>query len=292
MKIKKYKDWGIFYKILSVVAIPLILFALLFNFFIIPSIESKLYEEKRTAIKQPVDVAYNAIVGYYELYKKGELTQDEAKSKAKEAIRGFRFNADDYFWINDMYPNMIVHPFKPELEGKSLRDNKDPNGKRIFVEMVESVKNSKGEGFVDYMWSKPGYSEPVPKISAVKLFKEWEWIVGSGIYVDDVESEISALIVFILTVLIAFLIAKFISKALVDIDKAAQKVASGDTDVEIEIDSQDEVGRLASSFRNLIAGQKEKVIAAEQIAEGNLLKLSWLLTTTNLVKHLIKKLLL
>jgi len=277
MKIAKYKDWGIFYKILSVAAIPLVLFVVLFNFFVIPTVEEKLYEDKKSAIHQPVDVAYDIIGGYYEKYLDNELSEDDAKAQAIDALRDLRFNEDDYFWINDLYPKMVLHPFKPELEGKSVKDNQDPSGKYLFREMVE-VATKDGEGFVSYMWPKPGFTEPVEKVSAVKLFKEWDWIVGSGIYVDDVEAEISSLvwkitifvfIVIALTIILSFVIGKYIAKALVIIDKAAQKVADGNTDIKIEVVSKDEVGRLADSFRNLISRQKEKVKAAEQIAEGN-----------------------
>lgn len=223
-----------------------------------------------------MDVAYDVIGGYYEKYLDNELSEDEAKAQAIDALRNLRFNDEDYFWINDLYPNMVMHPFKPELEGKSVKDNQDPTGKYFFREFVEVAKRD-GEGFVSYMWPKPGFTEPVEKVSAVKLFKEWEWVVGSGIYVDDVYAEISelvwkitifVLIVIVLTIIIAFFIAKYIAKALVIIDEAAQKVAEGNTDIEIAVVSKDEVGRLADSFRNLISRQKEKVKAAEQIAEG------------------------
>ena len=84
-----------------------------------------------------------------------------------------------------MRPVMVMHPYKPELEGKDLSDNKDPKGKRIFVEFVDTVKKQKA-GFVDYMWPKPEVREPVPKISYVVGFDPWGWVIGSGIYVDDV----------------------------------------------------------------------------------------------------------
>ena len=204
MKLTKYKDWGIFYKILSVAAIPLILFIVLFNFFVIPTVEEKLYEEKKNAVRQPVDVAYHIIAEYYTKYLNSELSENDAKTQALDAVRDLRFNEDDYFWINDLYPKMVMHPFKPELDGKSVKDNQDPNGKYLFREMVEVAKRD-GAGYVSYMWPKPGFTEPVEKVSAIKLFKEWEWVIGSGIYVDDVEAEISALVwnitIFVLIVI-------------------------------------------------------------------------------------------
>lgn len=84
---------------------------------------------------------------------------------------------------------MIMHPYKSELDGKDLRDFKDPQGKRLFVEMA-SVSQAHGGGFVDYLWPKHDAVEPVPKVSYVKLFKPWNWIIGSGVYTDDVALEI------------------------------------------------------------------------------------------------------
>jgi methyl-accepting chemotaxis protein len=80
---------------------------------------------------------------------------------------------------------MVMHPIKPELDGKDLRDFKDPAGKHLFVEFVEAVKKD-GAGSVHYLWPKPGSDQPVPKISYVKEFKPWDWIIGTGIYVDDI----------------------------------------------------------------------------------------------------------
>jgi methyl-accepting chemotaxis protein len=85
---------------------------------------------------------------------------------------------------------MVMHAIKAEMDGQNLSDYKDPDGKGLFVEMVEVCKSS-GAGYVDYLWPKPGFSKPVQKTSYVKLLPEWGWIIGSGIYLDDVEKEIS-----------------------------------------------------------------------------------------------------
>ncbi|MGD8781794.1 MAG: cache domain-containing protein [Ignavibacteria bacterium] len=278
MKISKFKDWGIFYKILTVATIPLVLFIIVFQFFVLPSVEAKLYEEKRAAIEQPVKVAYDIISECYQKYSNKILSENEAKEQAKEILRNIKFNGEEYFWINDLFPRMVMHPIQPELEGNSLKDHKDPTGKAIFVEMVDVAKRN-GEGYVDYIWAKTNSSAPEAKISAVKLFAEWEWIVGSGIYVEDVEAEINSLtykilffvlIVIGLTGIIGFTISRYISSSLVDIDNAAQKVTDGETEVEIKHVSNDEVGRLAESFRKLISKQKEKMEMAEKVSNGNL----------------------
>jgi len=116
---------------------------------------------------------------------------EEQKENVIELIKSLRYGpeSEDYFWINDMHPKMIVHPYKPELDGTDLSENKDPNGKRLFVEFV-NVCRDKGEGFVDYYWPKYGADKPQPKLSYVKLFKEWGWVIGTGIYIDDIDARV------------------------------------------------------------------------------------------------------
>ena len=119
----------------------------------------------------------------------------EAKLQANSAaiIENLRYGPEskDYFWINDMHPTMIMHPYKPKLNGKDLSQIKDPNGKKLFVEFAK-VCREKGEGFVDYYWPKYGADKPQPKVSFVKLFKKWNWIIGTGMYIDDVETLVDA----------------------------------------------------------------------------------------------------
>ncbi|MGQ9485471.1 MAG: cache domain-containing protein [Desulfosoma sp.] len=152
------------------------------------SLESRLMEEKKTATKHVVEVAYSVLDKYAKMAQQGILTEDTAKAQALDQIRTLRYRENDYFWINDAKPVMVMHPIKPELDGKDLSDFKDPNGKHLFVEFVR-VCREKGAGFVDYLWPKPGMEKPVPKVSYVKLFQPWGWIIGSGIYVDDVRAQ-------------------------------------------------------------------------------------------------------
>jgi methyl-accepting chemotaxis protein len=154
--------------------------------------KDKIYEEKALATKHVVEVAHHLLEEYDARAKKGEFTLEEGQKRAALRIQNLRYEEKEYFWINDLQPKMIMHPYKPELNGKDLTDNKDPNGKRLFVEFVK-VCQEKGEGMVDYMWPKQDGAKPVPKISYVKVFKPWGWIVGSGIYVDDVEKEMTHL---------------------------------------------------------------------------------------------------
>jgi methyl-accepting chemotaxis protein len=124
--------------------------------------------------------------------KDANLSSEEKQKQAFALVKALRYGPEnkDYFWINDLHPRMVMHPYKPEMDGQDLTDNKDPNGKKLFVEFARVGKES-GEGFVDYLWPKYGADKPQPKLSFVKLFKEWGWVVGTGLYIDDIDAMVN-----------------------------------------------------------------------------------------------------
>ena len=135
-------------------------------------------------LKNAVDQAYSIIKAIDE--DKNIADKETRQMQAMKMIKNMRYGPEmkDYFWINDTQPKMIMHPYQPQLDGKDLNDYADPNGKRLFVEFVKTCR-AKGAGFVDYFWAKYGGTKPVPKISYVKIYRPWGWIVGSGVYLDD-----------------------------------------------------------------------------------------------------------
>jgi len=145
----------------------------------------KVAEAYKEKLKNIVDITYNAIQS---LDSRSGLTKSEKKQSALNIIKNMRYNDNGYIWINDMNPKMIMHPIKPDLNGKDLSDFKDPNGKHLFNEFVK-VCRERGEGFVDYMWPKPGYDKPVAKLSYVKLYQPWKWIIGTGVYLEVAEAQ-------------------------------------------------------------------------------------------------------
>ncbi|MCK4660729.1 MAG: cache domain-containing protein [Phycisphaerae bacterium] len=142
------------------------------------------FHEYRTQVRNATQQAFSILKACDEDESLGDLQARQAR--AKEIIKTIRYGPEskDYFWINDIQPRMVMHPYKPELDGKDLSQNADPNGKRLFVDMVEVCK-SNGSGFVVYYWPKYGNNKPVPKISYVQLYKPWNWIVGTGVYLDE-----------------------------------------------------------------------------------------------------------
>jgi len=139
-------------------------------------------------LKEKVEILLNQLNDIYNRYK-DTMSEEELKKILKDIVRGARYGKNGYFWINDTVPKMVMHPIKPSLNGKDLSNIKDPNGVYLFKEAVR-VATTKGEGTVDYYWSKPGSDKPVAKVSYVKLFKPFNWIVATGIYVDEIENKL------------------------------------------------------------------------------------------------------
>jgi len=119
----------------------------------------------------------------------GAEDEERIKKDVAQILKGVRYGlaSQDYFWIHDLSLTMIMHPYKHELVGTDVSGLVDPNGKYFMLEMTKKCKK-KGEGFVDYYWSKYSADKPKPKISFVKLFKKWGWIVGTGLHLDDIEA--------------------------------------------------------------------------------------------------------
>lgn len=197
-------------KLYSGFLIPLLLSVLLTGYIVY--ILGNFNEIKTENLKVTTDLAHSLIMKYVEQERNGEIQIQEAKQSAIESVRAMRYREDDYLWINDMTPKMIMHPMDPNLDGRDLSDYMDKNGKRLFAKMVEVVEDE-GDGVVSYMWPKPGSDEPSEKLSYVRRVSHWDWIVGTGLYVDDVgvvtrlitKTRITVLIILAFTLLISII---------------------------------------------------------------------------------------
>jgi len=142
-------------------------------------------QARADATRQHVEIAHGILVQSHAKEAAGKLSREQAQLLAMETIAELRYDGSEYFWINDMHPRVVMHPIKPELNGKDVSETKDPNGVPLFKAFVAKVRES-GKGFVAYQWPKPGKDNPVEKLSYVQGFEPWGWVVGSGIYVGDV----------------------------------------------------------------------------------------------------------
>ena len=238
-----------------------------------------LYEGREVKTRNSVETAWSVVNHYVEMANSGALTKEEAQSQAIAAVKSLRYDNGNYFWINDENPRMIMHPFKPALDGKDLSSFADPNGVHLFNEMAKIVK-AKGEGFVDYSWPKPGSDEPLPKISFVKGVPAWNWIIGSGLYVDDVEAaagavfwKISGLMagVIVATLVLVFFVSRGIVVPLRRTGEMLHELTKGHLGHRLNLDRKDEIGEMAETMDAFADSlQHEVVDALLKLAQGDL----------------------
>lgn len=230
---------------------------------------SDLMLEKQTQTQHLVETAYTLLEHYAQQATQGALSTEQAQAAAKQAIAQLRYGNNDYFWINDAQPAMVMHPMKPDLNGKDLRSFKDPNGKALFIEMVKVAQQSQ-QGVVEYQWPKPGAEQPVDKVSYVKLFKPWGWIIGTGIYVDDVNAlvmqRLSSVFVWVIATLIlliafASLIGRSITQPCGETLATLKNIAQGEGDLtrQLSATGKDELTHIAQAF-NLFTGKIRTIL--------------------------------
>ena len=226
-------------------------------------LRNQLLDDKREKTRELVEAAHSIIAHYHSLEEKGELDSAPAQRQALNALKDMRYGNKEYFWINDLTPRMVMHPYKPELDGKNLSEAKDPNGKRLFVEMVRAAAGTTG-GFVDYSWPKPGQDKSVPKLSYVKEYKPWGWIVGSGIYIDDVDAATREMLldsvltggsITLILVIFSVVLARSITLPLRRTVMALSEAAIGDGDLTRRLNDSghNETAELGRAFNTFVA---------------------------------------
>jgi methyl-accepting chemotaxis protein len=245
-------------------------------------------DERGRAVRQAVEVADGVVTRYQQLAAAGAMSVEQAKHEALEALRALRYDGQEYFWVNDMQPRMLMHPVSAKLEGKMVGEMTDPTGLHLFLAMVEVAKKQ-GSGFVHYEWPKPGHEQAVPKISYVKAVPSWGWVIGSGVYLDSVDAvfwprvlefSLAAAVLSGVLMLAGHLISRSIRVPLARAVSLAHTVAAGDLTTAIEAAGHDETAQLLRALREMndslsgIVGEVDAGIrtiasASTQIASGN-----------------------
>ncbi len=233
-----------------------------------------LMQEKELQTRALVETTISIMADLESQANAGAMTREQAKERALEEIRSLRYNESNYFWINDLDARMVMHPIKPELNGKDMSSFTDPQGKRIFAEFARVAKQN-GEGVVPYLWPKPGSEEPVSKISYIKGYIPWGWAIGTGVYVDDVEAEfwshasklgILALILLGLILGLATAITRSIVKPIKATTLALDDIASGEGDLthRLQENGRDEIARLACAFNRFVEKIEQIIVKVRQ----------------------------
>ncbi len=237
------------------------------------------FQAKNAEIRHAVESVWGVVNHFAQQEAKGLLSREEAQALAREAVKSTRFDGENYFWINDLEPRMVMHPIKPELDGQNLAASKDPNGKALFVEFAEVARKS-GEGFVAYQWAKPGFREPVDKTSFVKLVPQWNWVLGGGLYLDDVQAILNKIFWTAVGVVVAAvvgalilvtLVARSVSAPLKKTVAMIEEMEKGHLSRRLNLSRSDEIGQMARAMDTFADSLQNDVVASlQKLAAGRL----------------------
>ncbi|WMN86326.1 cache domain-containing protein [Vibrio parahaemolyticus] len=147
-----------------------------------------LIQSKEAALKDTVDVAFDAII---HIYNDTTIEEDVAKARVKAILNHLTYGSDGYFFAYDKHGTNLVHPVQPDLVGKNLLGLQDENGDRLIEALLYQAQT--GGGFHQYLWQKPSTGEIVPKLSYAGWLEKWEWMVGTGLYIEDVSQEVASM---------------------------------------------------------------------------------------------------
>ncbi|MCA6064284.1 methyl-accepting chemotaxis protein [Thalassolituus marinus] len=257
-----------------------VLCVLLVEVLALEHLHTSMMDSRKLSVRLQVENVYSLVSHYYTLSQEEGLSEAEAKELALKNINKLRYNEKEYFWVNDKTPTMVMHPIKPALIGKDLSGMKDPNGKFLFMDMVKVVSGKDKAGYVNYEWPKPGHDDPQPKVSYVKLFEPWGWIIGTGVYTDDVMTEfisdatdvIITTVVFIALLIGAIiLILNSIRTPLRNVAIAMREISKGEGDLtqRLPIRGDDEITAIARAFNLFI--ERIQVLVTESKSTSEVL---------------------
>lgn len=230
------------------------------------TLRSALVEEKKANVRQVVDMTRSIFSHYDQLAKSGEITLDEAQTRATEFIQNARYADNNYVFVLGLDTKVILHPIQPKLNGQNGKQVIDVNGVPILDEMVKAARHPEG-GFLTYEWNKPGHDGVFPKLAYAETFKPWGWVITTGVYIDDVDdifwqtaiNDIAVAISMLIVIGMAGLaIDRSTTRPLRMITEALNKLAQGDTSVTTnETDRRDEIGALARSLEVFRANREQ-----------------------------------
>ncbi len=239
--------------------------------FSLHSIDNLLHEEKRHKLIALVDVADSIVSHYYDLSQQGKISEEEAKSSALNMLDGLRYAHNEYFLTISTVGIMLQHPFAKAIVGKNQLNMQDPNGLYVTKDWIEKTAANE-YGTIYYMWNKPNEQQPSPKVSIVKRFKPWGWMLGTGIFIDDIEQDkidfsteyIMFMVLISIPVLILLLIiSRSITIPMQQTITAFENIANGDGDLtrRLEENGKDELQKLASIF-NIFVSKTQNLVKA------------------------------
>ena len=244
--------------------------------FCLYQIRDNLFEDRKAKIHAIVDAGENVVKAYQARVAKKEMTLEAAQAAARETLRSMWYEGKEYVFVYRTDGTNVILPPSPDKEGTNMMGVKDPNGVMIVKEFSDVAK-TKGQGFVAYKWPKAGSDKPVDKVTYVAYVKDWDWIIGTGIYVDDVDTAfnrillvVSGVAVLILLVVVgtSSLISRGITRPLSSIASNMQRLAEGDKSIEVHFtDQKNEIGDLSRAMDVFLGKTVEMDRMREEQAE-------------------------
>jgi methyl-accepting chemotaxis protein len=270
------------------------------------SMKRELLEDRKVKTRHVVETAFGVLAHYEGMAKAGTMTEADARTAAVQAVKSMRYEGKEYFWINDdkrPVPTMVMHPTVPSLDGKVLDDAKfdcatslqegidgavrKTDGKMNLFSAFVDVATAKGHGYVTYNWPKPlqgggATKELYPKMSYVKYFAPWGWVIGSGIYIDDVDAAfwkdgqrymVLVAVIIGIIVLASWFVVRGVTRALDEAVRVSNSLAEGDLTVDISVNDRDETGQMLVAMKNMVTRLQgiasDVKTAASTVSEGS-----------------------
>ena len=240
------------------------------------STREAILQERRTALAGQVEAALSTVKHLAYSVEQGVISQQEAQERAKSSLRAVRYGKNDYFFVYNYDGVNLAHGLKPENEGKNLLEAKDANGLRFNAALIEAAKA--GGGFIDFMFPRAGQDQPSPKLGYALSYAPWQWVIGTGTYIDDIDARFweltrrdAAYVAALITLLItcAWPIARGIVQPIRALTAAMRNLSAGCMDEAVPGSERgDEIGLMARAVQvfkeGLIAKQAAEAAAAEE----------------------------
>lgn len=226
--------------------------SLLINFTTLNELRNQGIQSRLVDSKHLVEAALAVVETAYQQQRDG-LPEAEAKQTALRTLQAMRFGEDGYIWVNDFNGMVIQHPIKPELNGKAHPELKTETGEALFEVFGTLARNNPQGAEHEYRWPKPGKSEPQQKVSYVKGFSAWQWVLGTGVYVDDIEENFYSILLkesavfVVIAIALLLLVRSAASSILQPLERVRHVIADlarGRTDQRAQLNSNDELGRM------------------------------------------------
>jgi len=224
-----------------------------FNFF---EFSAGLKQQKQLELQHLTEIALSVIADEHTVAAKNGIPIADAQKRALERVSQLRYGSNEFFFVTDMTPRVLLQPLAKELIGRDVSTFKDKRGKPVFVEFVDAVRSA-GHGVIDYAAPKRGSDEAYPKLSYVGGFAPWNWVVGTGVYIDDLSAQAwastlrsltTAGVVMLITLAVSALVARGITNPLNRMTAAMKSLAGGSLDIDIPGTTRgDEIGEMAEA---------------------------------------------